>query len=118
MTTATDLGTLGAACFPTAINSFGEVVGISDLPLSTVHRAFLYDSAGVMHDLNDLIPQNSGWVLDHATGINDLGQISGSGTIGGNFHAFLLTPTPEPIDLSLLGLGALGLLARRRNHRR
>ena len=41
-----------------------------------------------MLDLNLLIPPNSGWALGTAVGINDLGQITGVGSIGGQSHAY------------------------------
>ncbi len=47
-----------------------------------------------MTDLNSLIPAGSGWVLTRATAINDAGHIVGSGVIGGQVRAFLLTPDP------------------------
>lgn len=84
-------------------------------------RAFLFTGAagagGVMTDLDTLIDPASGWTLDEATGISDIGFITGYGTNPmGETHAFLLTPTPEPSGWVVLGLGALGLcgLARRR----
>jgi cellulose 1,4-beta-cellobiosidase len=44
--------------------------------------------------LNQLIPGTSGsWLLQSATGINDAGEIVGTGTTNGFQHAFLLTPT-------------------------
>ena len=45
-----------------------------------------------MLDLNNLIPANSGWLLQQATAINDQGQIVGYGTLNGQSEAFLLTP--------------------------
>jgi len=45
-----------------------------------------------MRDLNDLLPSSSGWTLMQGWGINDLGQITGYGTINGQYHAFLMTP--------------------------
>ena len=45
-----------------------------------------------MRDLNNLIPSNSGWLLTSANSINVRGQITGEGTIGGQTHAFVLTP--------------------------
>ena len=65
----------------------------------------------------------SGWILEQGLAINDAGQITGSGTIGGQTHAFLLTPVtvaevPEPGTLALMGAGVIGLgLFRRRKDR-
>ena len=67
-----------------------------------------------MEDLNNLIPSNSGWTLTYASGINDSGQICGTGTNpSGQIHAFILTPAsiPEPSTLSLLAVAAIGLAA-------
>jgi hypothetical protein len=47
-----------------------------------------------MVDVNDLIDPLSGWELLDADDINDAGQIAGQGLIGGEYHAFLLTPIP------------------------
>jgi len=53
--------------------------------------------------------------LRSAFAINDNGQIVGIGSDAqGNGRAFLLTPIPEPATLSLLALGGLALLRRRR----
>jgi hypothetical protein len=60
----------------------------------------------------------SGWLLGYAEGINDSGQIAGTGTIGGQQHAFLITLTPEPARLSLLALGGTTLLRRKPRSRR
>src|SRR5262245_12387301 len=49
-----------------------------------------------MADLNDLIPPGSGWLLEVAAAINDAGQITGTGTVNGCTHAFLLTPERSP----------------------
>lgn len=79
-----------------AINSRGQVVGKA-FTQETIRRgddtprAFLYQ-AGKMRDLNDLLPKGSGWVLREASGINDAGQIAGTGRIRDHDHAFLLTP--------------------------
>jgi hypothetical protein len=52
---------------------------------------FLYQN-GVMHDLNNFLPAGSGWSrLYRASGINDQGQIAGSGyNAAGIQHAFLM----------------------------
>ena len=84
-----DLGTLGSDSTAWGMNNHDQVVGFSSTA-SGVH-AFIYDN-GVMTDLNDLLPEDSGWVVNYATGINDKGFIVGAGTIGGQSHAFLMTP--------------------------
>jgi probable HAF family extracellular repeat protein len=111
--TLTDLGTLpgGSAFFAEAcdINAVGKIVGTSYIT-SDVYHAFL-NYNGTMTDLNTLIPSDSGWTLEEASGINDSGWIVGYGTNpSGQTHAFLLTAVPEPSTLALLAAGAIGLL--------
>ncbi|HUO11109.1 MAG TPA: hypothetical protein VM008_22605 [Phycisphaerae bacterium] len=120
-----DLGTLGGDDSEAyALNNLGQVVGYSEIiPGKYDQHAFLYFD-GTMVDLNTLIDPASGWVLEEATGINNVGQITGNGTLNGQPQAFLLTPTssgssaiiptPEPATLILLTLSAPLLLKRRR----
>ena len=88
-----DLGTLprGLSSSAAAINDFGLLVGSSETTSNAVH-AILWSQRSGMLDLNDLIPANSGWVLNEANGINICGQIVGLGTLNGQTHGFLLTP--------------------------
>ena len=90
--TMTDLGTLPGFLYlqPYAINASTAVVGQVSNDAGPSH-AFIWQN-GVATDLNTLIPGGSGWVLDIATGINDGGQITGTGTVSRVRHAFLLTP--------------------------
>lgn len=46
-----------------------------------------------LQNLNALIPPDSGCVLTYANGINQPGQIAAIGTVNGETHAALLTPT-------------------------
>jgi probable HAF family extracellular repeat protein len=87
-----DLRNLGrdTSTSPSAINDAGQVVGSSGTADDTIH-AFIWDG-GIMSDLNDLIPAESGWVLTDATAINSVGQIVGSGYLHGEPRAFLLSP--------------------------
>jgi probable HAF family extracellular repeat protein len=96
----TDLGTLGGqVSFANGINANGQVVG-SSATSSTGSHAFLYDG-GAMVDLNSLLPPDSGWELTVGAGINDAGQIAGSGIHDGQTHAFLLTPDAAPMPSAL-----------------
>jgi probable HAF family extracellular repeat protein len=109
-----DLGTLPgvANSMALAINSLGQSVG------SSGDRAVLFASGQVV-DLTQLLPSVSGWVLKRASGINDLGQIIGTGTLDGATHSFLLTPTgeplpvPEPATWALFAIAALAYAGRR-----
>lgn len=111
ITATDDLGTLGGI-FSGAndINNLGQVVGNSTIA-NGEQRAFLFDE-GKMFDLNDLIPANSGFMLNYANGINDRGQIV-AGTTSNINRIFLLTPIastfiPEPsYELGILSVSAL-----------
>ena len=91
-----DLGTLGglnSAAYD--INANNIIVGSSDVSGGGEH-AFVYIGT-TMHDLNSsgvVTGLPPGWVLVRANAINAGGQIVGFGTtLGGDTHAFLLTPT-------------------------
>jgi probable HAF family extracellular repeat protein len=105
----TDLGTLapGSATAQShgyAVNNAGAIVGTS-VAADGFDHAFLYAN-GTMIDLNTAIPQGTAWAyLQTANGINQGGQITGSGWIhtqggsgpcvpGGDcaMHAFRLDP--------------------------
>jgi probable HAF family extracellular repeat protein len=109
--------------WPVGINARGQIVGLSSGPASceptcpncapppcppgAVLHAFLWERRE-MYDLAELVPANSGWELVFVpnfgkggeggylgpTGINNLGQISGNGSVAGQTgpRAYLLTP--------------------------
>jgi probable HAF family extracellular repeat protein len=89
----TELGTLGGdSSVAYGINDRGQIVGWSDS--NDDHFAFLYEH-GEMIRLDSLLETDSGWErLIFANCINNKGQIVGTGYIGGQVHAFLMTPTP------------------------
>ena len=91
--TMQDLGTLGGRNSEAlAISPLGRVVvGSSDIAVGSGRHAFLYVD-GRMTDLNTILPPGSGWVLEAATAINSVAEITGYGRIGRHRHAFRLTP--------------------------
>jgi len=74
-----------------AINDAGDAAGSSGMGRCSDSRAALW-RRGQVYDLNDLIPPDSGWVLQGASGINQRGQISGYGLRNGHRRSFLLSP--------------------------
>jgi probable HAF family extracellular repeat protein len=106
--TMTDLGTLGySESLAWGINSAGQVVG-SARGFNGFTCAFLYDR-GQTVNLNTLIDPTSGWSLETATAINDLGWIVGGGSHNGQQAGFLLVPIPEPSVIVLFSIGAVSL---------
>ena len=120
-TTPTDLGTLGgifSSAF--AVNASGQVVGGSSTAAGGVGTdPFLY-TGGQMLDVYSLLQNGSGITNLKVTGINDLGQISAYGDIGGATVALLLNPNtvPEPTVLALAAMGSLALFSRNTRRRR
>ena len=80
-----------------AINQKGQVIGyngcVPPLPMRGDYTlAAIWDATQGWQNLNDLIPQTSGWNLTMATAINDLGWIVGTGSYGGQLRGFVLIP--------------------------
>jgi len=74
-----------------ALNAADEIVGAFG-PYFDADHAFLWSDKDGFHDLNDLVPKDSGWKLQVATGINDQGEIVGFGDYQGDDAGFLLRP--------------------------
>lgn len=100
--TMLDLATLGGLnSYSYNVGAGGQVVGASEVEITSDDtHAFLYTSGSGMVDLNTLIDPLSGWELLDAADINDAGQITGQGRIGGQYHAYLLTPVQIPGDFN------------------
>ncbi|HEY4759042.1 MAG TPA: hypothetical protein VIH42_00535, partial [Thermoguttaceae bacterium] len=110
-----DLGTLGGTnSFACGINNSGQIVGEASITGDAASHAFLY-SGSTMFDLNTLIDPLSGWILESVMDINDAGLIVGKGYNGSQYHAFLLTPVPEPSTVCLLCLDLIGFLTYKRH---
>ena len=114
------LATLGGGfSMPVSLNNLGQVVGLSETADGQQHAFVTAALGGAMTDL-ELLPEiaAAGWSGLVAAAINDMGQIAGTGFIGGHQRAFLLSPTPpipepETTALLLCGLGLLAVLRRR-----
>lgn len=105
------------------INLPGEIIGdsfFSFQPFQSrpfLYRAFRRDTGGPTSvsppevvDLNSLIAAGSGWVLEHATAINDNGWIVGTGQLNGSPRGFVLIPPSAPITCPCGAAIALGVL--------
>lgn len=69
------------------VNASGVAIGTSD------QRPVLWDAAGQVHDVNDLLaPQSSHWSIAGVIAINDAGQIVGYGNTPTTAGTLLLTP--------------------------
>jgi len=91
--TIKDLGVLrgGTYSIAFAVNDSNVVVGYANTSTNAAHAIIWIPGSG-MKDLNALIAAGSGWTLINANAINNVGQITGYGSIGGFNHAFVLTP--------------------------
>jgi probable HAF family extracellular repeat protein len=96
--TMVNLGVLpGKLCsYAHSINSKDQVTGSSDDDCADGNsHAFLWENGGPMVDLNDLV-SGADMILGGATGINDRGEITGTGMLAnGDIHVFLLIPCDE-----------------------
>ena len=124
-----DLGAMigaGKISLANAVNNSGTVVGQYNFGsdnANPIYHAFVY-SNGVATDLNSLIDPSLGFTLYNATGINNLGQIVGDGSVTVNVNgtnytqdrafALTLTPTPIPPAVFLFGSGLSGMFFFRR----
>jgi probable HAF family extracellular repeat protein len=82
------LGTLGGLrSGGLDINESNTVVGSSET--DTLSHAFIREDASDMVDLNSMLTESE-WVLMSAVAINELGDIVGTGQLGGQNHGFLL----------------------------
>ncbi len=111
----TMLGTLGGAnSLANAVNLYGVIVGNADTGTSETH-AFVYND-GVMTDLAPFLSTLGITGFSEALGINELGDIVGSGEDAlGQRHAFLLIAVPEPSVAALViaGLAGSAIFSRR-----
>ena len=85
-----------------AINNSDQVVGYAfgewvyypccgSIWSNGINRAYFYDGNNAIN-LNDELPEASPWTLTIASGINDKGEIVGTGTNAGAGRAFMLVP--------------------------
>ncbi len=107
----TDLGTLGGHySYAISINNSNVIVGGSFIDTGdSVYHAFVSDGSSMTDLNNQLGASGAGWVLVEARGINDLGQIVGTGTYNGANHVFLLTPATATVTApAIVGVNVEG----------
>ena len=87
-----DLSPGSTYSFAYSVNNHGQAVGAID------GAAVIWDTdSGTATNLKILTSGATGWYLGSALGINDKGQIVGTGKLNGQSHVFLLTPlAPQP----------------------
>jgi uncharacterized repeat protein (TIGR01451 family) len=119
----TEVGTLdGVESRATGVNEQGEVVQMTDLDPTGAQPSYALDvnnrgvvvgkarradgsfyavlwQDGERIDLNTRLPAGSGWTLEEAVGVNDLGQVAGNGIYNGVRRGFRLDPVAS--DLSV-----------------
>ncbi len=113
MYSLTDLGVLSSKSFngqyssPAAVNSSGQVAGISTLSSGDIH-AFLTDPNATIHAATDDLGSFGG-AQSTATGVNDSGQVTGTAFTPDNTaqHIFR-TSANDRIDYPADDLGTLG----------
>jgi probable HAF family extracellular repeat protein len=112
-----ELGTLGGTnSFGYGINSALQIAGASLTADNRSLHAFFWET-NLITDLNLLLTSASQWELREAHGINDSGQIVGSGIFHGREHAFLYT-AGSVIDLGILigGTNSYALGVNNKSH--
>jgi len=116
----TDVGSFGGLNLDVSdINELGAFVG-STSTFEGASVGFVY-FGGQLIDLNTLIDPASGWSIESASGINDLGQITANACRNFECTAVrldLVSAVPEPAAALMLLPGLLVVLARRRRTRR
>ena len=101
--TLIDLHGLGKESSAYGMNNIGTVVGYATMSDTLLdNEAFRWTEAEGMVNLNDRIPPHSGYTLNVADDVNDVGQIVGHAMrAGGGYgdQAFLLTPVHVSMTL-------------------
>ncbi|HEY3245800.1 MAG TPA: thrombospondin type 3 repeat-containing protein, partial [Phycisphaerae bacterium] len=84
--------------FAAGINNLGWIAGSTSTDDSIENAGFLY-RGGRMVRLDSLLPSDSGWAeLSFVVGINNAGQVAGTGMLNGAVRAFLMTPSAADRD--------------------
>ena len=115
-----DIGTFGGATSNAFyINDLGQVIGVAD-DASGDSLPFLYQNS-TLYKISDLLPANAGLTLQAVYGLNNNGQILGSGMDTFGQTRFFVLSVPEPGSVMAMGVGCwvlgVGMLRRKRKLR-
>lgn len=80
-----------ATAWASDVNSFGAVVGSYAAGFDQPSYGFLW-YGNTTYRLQDLLADDTGWIMRRASGINDRGQITGYAERDGTFRAVILDP--------------------------
>ncbi len=120
LTAGNDIGTFGGdTSFAFEINDLGQVIGVAD-DANGVSQQFLYQNS-TMYKVNDLLPAYAGLTVQAVYGINNNGQLLGSGVDASGQTRYFILSVPEPGSVAAMGVGCwvlgVGFLRRKRKLR-
>ncbi len=89
------------------LNDSAQIAGTFKLEGDDGFNSYLWEEETGFVLVQDLLAGGSSWQVSRLWGLNDEGQMIATAAFGGEYHAVLLTPVPEPGTLLLISFGIL-----------